>query len=264
MLVPLVAAIRFLLGAHRAGRVVIIALSATGLMSVPFATGGQAVGMVNAAMGCIGCAAVRSAIAPPYPNEHDNSYTGGPLAYATPGSDVVTRSENAITINDARPLEAPTRVRLHHFLQPYEVIKQVDRHAVQSRIKEAASNKKQPARRAPPPPKNFGMARITPSTFAGLPSVFSSVQPPLDPAPADAAQLRNRAMTKGQKVEAAHEVNSIDLAADPPSPGQATSITASQNVSAQALAVIAGALAGAAVGLFLISWLAIGGNFRVR
>jgi hypothetical protein len=39
-------------------------------------------------------------------------------------------------------------------------------------------------------------------------------------------------------------------------------MTTSQNVSPQALAVIAGALAGAAVGLFLISWLEIGRDFR--
>jgi hypothetical protein len=41
-------------------------------------------------------------------------------------------------------------------------------------------------------------------------------------------------------------------------------MTASQNVSAQALSVIAGALAGVAVGLFLISWLEIGRDFQVR
>lgn len=51
---------------------------------------------------------------------------------------------------------------------------------------------------------------------------------------------------------------------DPPGREQATSMTASQNVSAQALSVVTGALAGAAIGLFLISWLEIGGDFQVR
>jgi hypothetical protein len=41
-------------------------------------------------------------------------------------------------------------------------------------------------------------------------------------------------------------------------------MTASLNVSPQALSVIAGALAGAAFGLFLISWLGIGRDFQVR
>ena len=137
---------------------------------------------------------------------------------------------------------------------------------LKSRIKQAAPNKKQPARRAPPPPKDIGVTGLTRSTIAALPPVFSSVQPPLNPAPADAAQLANRAVLKGGKVEivSADEVNGIDLAADPSGPGQAKSITASQNVSAQALSVVAGALAGVAVGLFLISWLEIGGNFQVR
>jgi hypothetical protein len=241
MPVPLIAAITSLRGAHRARLLVIIWLWATGLMSVPFATDGQASGLVDAAVGCVGCAAVSSAAAPPYPDERDNGYAGGPLAYATPGNDVVARTENAITINDALPLEAPTQIRLHRFLQPYEVIKQFDRPAVQSRLKQAAPNKKQPATRAPPAPKDIGVTGLTLSTFVALPRIFTSVQPPLNPAPADAAQVAN-----------------------PPGPGQATSVTASQNVSAQALSVIAGALAGAAVGLFLISWLEIGGNFQVR
>ena len=162
--------------------------------------------------------------------ERDNGYTGGPLAYATPGNDVVTRTENAITINDARPLEAPTQIRLHRFLQPYEVIKQVDRDAVGSRIKQAAPNKKQPARLTPPPPKDIGVTGTTRSTFAALPPVFTPVQPPLNPAPADAAQLANRAVVKDRNVEtvSAHAVNGIDLAGDPRAPGQATSMTASQ------------------------------------
>ena len=138
MPVPLVAAIRSLRGAHRARLLVIIWLWAAGLMSVPFATDAQALGIADAAIGCVGCAAVNLAAAPPYPDERDNGYTGGPLAYATPGNDVVARTENAITINDALPLEAPTQIRLHRFLRPYEVIKQFDRHAVQSRIKQAA------------------------------------------------------------------------------------------------------------------------------
>ena len=127
-------------------------------------------------------------------------------------------------------------------------------------------NKKQPARRAPPPPKDIGVTGTTRSTFAALPPVFTPVQPPLNPAPADAAQLANRAVVEGRNVEivAADEVNSIDLGADPRAPGQARSMTPSQNVSAQALSVVAGALAGVAVGLFLISWLEIGGNFQVR
>ena len=228
MPVPFVAAITSLRGAHRARFLVIIWLWATGLMSVPLATAGQALGLVDAAVGCVGCAAVNSAAALPYPDERDNGYTGGPLAYATPGDDVVARTENAITINDALPLEAPTQIRLHRFLQPY------------ARINEAPTNKKQPARRASPPPKDIGVTGLTLSTFVALPRIFTSVQPPLNPAPADAAQVAN-----------------------PPGPGQATSVTASQNVSAQALSVIAGALAGAAVGLFLVSWLEIGGNFQV-
>ena len=70
----------------------------------------------------------------------------------------VMRPDYAITINNARPLEAPKHVRLHHFLQPYEVIKRDDRQAVQSQTKDAAANKKQAAKRAPPPPKNIGVA----------------------------------------------------------------------------------------------------------
>ena len=135
MPVPFVAAITSLRGAHRARFLVIIGLWATGLMSVPFATDGQALGLVDTAVGCVGCAAISSAAAPPYPDERDNGYTGGPLAYATAGDDVVARTENAITINDALPLEAPTQIRLHPFLQPYEVIKQFDRPAVQSRYR---------------------------------------------------------------------------------------------------------------------------------
>jgi hypothetical protein len=211
--------------------------------------------MDDATVGCIGCAGINAATAPPYSDEGDNRYSGGPLAYATPGDNGAARTENAITINDARPFEAPTQIRLHRFLQPYEVIKQIDRHAVQSRIKQAASNKKQPARRALPPPPDIGAPGTTPSTFAALPL-----------RPADAAQLANGAVVEGRNLEivSADEVNSIDLAADPSGPGQAKSMTASQNISPQPLAVIAGALAGAAVGLFLISWLEIGGNFQVR
>ena len=116
MPVPLVAAIRSLRGAHRARLLVIIWLWAAGLMSVPFATDAQALGIVDAAVGCVGCAAANLAAAPPYPDKRDNGYTGGPLAYATPGNDVVARTENAITINDALPLEAPTQIRLHPLL----------------------------------------------------------------------------------------------------------------------------------------------------
>lgn len=258
MPVPLVAAIGSWRGAHRARLLVTILLGAIGLMSVPFATNTQAVG-------CVACAATSSAAAPPYAGERDRGYSGGPLAYATPGNDVVMRTENAITINDARPLEAPTQIRLHRFLQPYEVIKQFDQNALQWRIKQAAPNKKQPANRTPPAPKDIGVTTITQSTFAALPPVFA-VQPPLDPAPADAAQLANRAVVKGGKVEivSADEVNGNDFAGNPRAPGQATNMTASQNVSAQALSVIAGALAGVAVGLFLISWLEIGRDFQVR
>ncbi len=118
---PSVAAIRFLRGAHRARFLVIIWLWATGLMSLPLATDGRALGLVDTAVGCIGCAAINSAAAPPYPNARNDGYTGGPLAYATPGSDVVAPTEDAITINDARPFEAPTQIRLHRFLQPYGV-----------------------------------------------------------------------------------------------------------------------------------------------
>jgi hypothetical protein len=260
---PLVAAIRSFRGAHRA-RFLLIICSATGLMSVPFATDGQALGLVDAPVGCVGCVTVSSAAAPPYQDEGDNRYSGGTWAYATPGDDVMARTENAITIKDARPFEAPTQIRLHRFLQPYEVIKPVDRHAGQSRIKQAAPNKKQPTRRAPsPPPKDIGVTGTTQSPFAALLPVFTSVQPPLNPPPADAAQLANRAVVKGRTVEivSADKVNSIDLDAERPGPGQAKSMTASQRVSAQALSVIAGALAGVVVGLFLISWLEIGGDF---
>jgi hypothetical protein len=259
MLFPLVAAIRALRAGHRARFLVIICFWAIGFMSVPFATEAQALGLVDAPIGCVGCAAVNSSAAPPC--SRDNGYSGGPLAYATPGDDTVARPDNAITINDPLPLEAPTQIRLRRFLQPYEVIKQIDRHAVQPRTKQAAPKKKQPTRRAPsPPPKDIG---TTQSPFAALPPVFTSVQSPLDRAPADAAQLANRAVVKGRTVEivSADKVNSIDLDAERPGPGQAKSTTASQRVSAQALSVIAGALAGVVVGLFLISWLEIGGDF---
>jgi hypothetical protein len=91
--------------------------------------------------------------------------------------------------------------------------KQVDRHAVQSRIKQAAPNKKQPVRHAPPPPKEIGVTGIMRGTIDARPPVFTSVEP----APADAVQLANRAVVKGGKVEivAADEVNSIDRAAAP-------------------------------------------------
>jgi hypothetical protein len=203
-------------------------------MSVPFASDAQALRLVDTPIGC--CTAISSPAAPPYPDARSNGYTNAPLAYATPGDDVVARPENAITIKAARPFEAPTQVRLYHFLQPYEVLKQVDRHAVQSRIKQVGPDKKQPARRAPPPPKDIGM------TFAALPP------------PADAARLDNRTVVEGRNLEivSADEVNRIDLAADPRASGRAKSMTASQIVSPQALSVITGALAGAAVGLFLI------------
>ena len=266
MPVPFVAAITSLRGAHRARFLVIMWLWATGLLSVPLATDGRALGLVDTAVGCIGCAAINSAAAPPYPNGRDDGYTGGPLAYATAGDDVVARTENAITINDARPFEAPTQIRLHRFLQPYEVIKQFDRHAVQSRIKQATANKNQPAKSAPAPPKSIGLTGITPSTFVAPPPVFTSGQSPLNPAPADAAQFANRAGATVRKLEivSADAVNRIDVATEPRVPGQATDMTTSQNVSPQTLSVIAGALAGAAFGLFLISWLEIGRNFQVR
>jgi hypothetical protein len=254
---PLVAAIRSLREAHRARLLVIFWLGATGLVSVPFATEAQALGLVDAAGGCVACPAA-SAAAAPYSGQRDSGYPSGPLAYATPGNDVVRRTENAITINDARPFAAPTQIRLHRFLQPYEVIKQIDRDAVGSRINQAAPNKKRPARLAPPPPKDIGVTGTTGSTFAALPPVFTPVQSPLNPAPADAAKDQNVG------IVSAHAVNSIDLAADPRAPGQATSMTASLNVSPQALSVIAGALAGVAVGLFLISWLQIGRDLQVR
>jgi hypothetical protein len=257
MRVPLLAAIRAFRGVHRA-RLVIIGLWATGLMSVPFAAEGQGLGLVDAPI-CVGCAAVNSAAVSPDSGERDDGYS--PLAYATPEDDAVARTEDAITINDARPFEAPAQISLHRFLQPYEVIKPFDRHAVQSRSIGAAPNKEQPAGRAPPAPNDIGVTGTTRSPFAGLPRVFTTLQPSLNPAPADAAQLADRAVVKDPNVEiiAADEVNSIDLAADPRVPGQATTMTTSQNVSPQAAAVIAGALAGAAVGLFLISWLEIGG-----
>src|SRR5207253_8075039 len=114
------------------------------------------------------------------------------------------------------PLEAPTQIRLHRFLQPYEVIKQFDQNALQWRIKQAAPNKKQPANRTPPAPKDIGVTTITQSTFAALPPVFA-VQPALDPASADAVQLANRAVVKGGKVEivSADEVNGNDFAGNP-------------------------------------------------
>jgi hypothetical protein len=142
---------------------------------------------------------------------------------------------NAIAINDARPLEAPTQIRLHRFLQPYEVIKQVDRHAAQSRSSRAPQikNNRQGVQHRRP---NVGVTSTTPSTFAALPPVFTFVQSPLNPAPADAAQLANRAVVNGRTVEivSAHAVNSINLAADPRVP-EATSMTASQNVSGAGL-----------------------------
>jgi hypothetical protein len=237
-----------------------------GRMPVPFAFDAQALGLVDAPIGYFHCATVDLATTPPYSDERDNGYTGRPLAYATPGDDVVARTENAITINDARPFEAPTQIRLHRFLQPYEVIKQFDRHAVQSRIKQATANKKQPAKSAPAPPKSIWLTGITPSTFVAPPPVFTSGQSPLNPAPADAAQFANRAGATVRKLEivSADAVNRSDVATEPRVPGQATDMTTSQNVSPQTLSVIAGALAGAAFGLFLISWLEIGRNFQVR
>jgi hypothetical protein len=266
MPVSLVAALRSLRGAKRGRLLVISWLWAAGLMSVPFTTDAQALGTVDAPIGCVGCAAVNAGVAPPRSDERDTAYTGGQLAYATPGDDVVARTENAITINDARPFAAPTQIRLHRFLQPYQVIKQTDRHAAQPRTKQAAPKKKQSARRTPPPPKDIGVIGVTPSTSAALSAVFTSVQSPPNPAPAEAAQLANGAVVKGQQIEivSADEVNTIDLSADRLGPGQAKGINAGRNVSAQALAVIAGALAGAAFGLFLISWLEIGENLKVR
>jgi hypothetical protein len=171
---------------------------------------------------------------------------------------MVVRTNNAISVNDARPLEAPKRVRPHHFLQPYEVISRNDRPAVHSRMKEAAPNRKQPAKRAPPPPTTAH------TTFAALPAVFTPVQPVLDPTPRSAAQVPNMILGKGRQVEivSADELNSIDLAAAAPAPEQATRVAASQSFLAQTVSIIAGALAGAAVGLFLISWLEIGTNFQ--
>src|SRR5205823_2076419 len=136
---------------------------------------------------------------------------------------------NAITINDTRPFEAPTQIRLHRFLHPYEVIKPVDRRPVQPRVKRGG--------RPPPPPKELGVTGTTRTSTLLLP-VFTSVRPPLDPAPADAAQFPNGAVLPD-------EIHSVDL---PPTPGQEAGRAASQNLSPQALSVIAGALAGAAFG----------------
>jgi hypothetical protein len=232
--------IRSLLGAQRARFLMILTLWATGLMSVVFASEAQALRVVDAGG--------------PYD-------IGGELAYANPENDVAKWPTYAITIDDARSLEAAKRVRLHHFLQPYEVMKPDDRPAVQWQIKEAASNKKRPARHAPPPPTTAH------STFAALPAVFMPTQPPLSPAPGSAARVPNIVLGNGQQVEivSPDELNSIDLAADARAPEQATRVAAaSPSLLAQALSIIGGALAGLAVGLFLMRWLAIGTDFQPR
>jgi hypothetical protein len=261
-LVASLVAIRSLLGAHRAGLLVILTLWATGLMSVGLAGEAQALGMMDAAVGCIGCAAVSSTVASPYADGHDRDYVGGLLAYATPENDAIARTDNAISVDNGRPLEAPKRVRLHHFLYPYEVMKPDNQPVVQARNKEAAPNRKpKPARRAPPPSPT-----TTQSTYAALPAVFTPAQPLLDPTPRSAAPVRSMILGKGQQVEivSADELNSIDLAIAAPAPERVTQLVASQRQLAQTASIMAGALAGVAVGLFLISWLEIGGNFQPR
>jgi hypothetical protein len=268
-LVAALVAIRSLLGAYSAGLLVILTLWAMGVMSGGLAGEAQALGVVTTggpsmmySSDCFGCTVVSSAVASLWSDESDANDTGGLLAYATPENDAIGRTDNAISSDDARPLEAPKRVRLHHFLYPYEVMKPDNQPVVQARNKEAAPNRKpKPARRAPPPPPT-----TTQSTFAALPAVFRPVQPLLDSAPRSAAPVPSMILGKGQQVEivSADELNSIDLAVAAPAPEQVTQRVASQRQLAQTASIMAGALAGVAVGLFLISWLEIGGNFQPR
>jgi hypothetical protein len=91
--------------------------------------------------------------------------------------------------------------------------------------------------------------------------------PALNAAPLSATHVPNIVAVKGQRVEivSPDEVNGIDLAADAPgleradvrSARPATSVSASPTLLAQALSVIAGALAALAVGLFLIGRTAV-------
>jgi len=87
-------------------------------------------------------------------------------------------------------------------------------------------------------------------------------RPPLDAAAVSAVLTPKVVVVNGQQIEivSADELNTIDLTADTPSLEQAgvrsppIGTRATTTLLAQALPLIAGALAGLSVGLFLIRW----------
>jgi hypothetical protein len=85
-------------------------------------------------------------------------------------------------------------------------------------------------------------------------------RPPLDAAAVSAVLTPKVVVVNGQQIEivSADELNTIDLTADTPSfagvPSSPIGTRATTTLLAQALPLIAGALAGLSVGLFLIRW----------
>jgi hypothetical protein len=114
------------------------------------------------------------------------------------------------------------------------------------------------------------VANINPRTSSALPSIGTLGPPALNEAPVRAKPVPKVVVVKGQRVEivSPDEVNSIDLAADVSRLEQADVQFAPRTASggptlqAQALSVMAGALAGLAVGLFLIGWRSVRISWR--
>jgi hypothetical protein len=173
-------AIGSFVGAHRTSLMVIAILFATALTSAVFA--GE-----------------RRGLAPADSDDSFSGYASGPLAYANPENDAVTRTYYGDRVH------APQRDHTVH--------------------------------------RTIG-------------------RPALNATPMSARSVPNVIVGNGRRVEivSPDEVNSIDLAADAPgldradmrSARQAANVSASPTLLAQALSVIAGALAALAVGLFLI------------
>jgi hypothetical protein len=241
------------------GRLLLIAVAilfATGLTSVAFAgewrdLAGDGVPSMYA-IGCIGCTSESYSVPSRYADELHRGYVGRPFAYANPETDAVTRSYYGA------PAQVSSRAHVvHRTIKSRQANGRSHRRAVEPRMKtshhqakRAVARAKKLARRERPLAGNVRVA----STFAALPVLVTGSRSAFNAAPVIPRPVPNIVVVNGQRVDivSPDEVNSIDLATNATGLEQAANVSASPTLLAQALSVIAGALAAVAVGLLLI------------
>ena len=250
-------AIRFLIGAHRPRLIAVTIFFATGLTSVAFAGERRDLARIPSmiyASGCVGCTSLSYAVPSPHADDIYRGYVDGPFAYANPETDVVTRSYYG-----APTLASPRAHVVHRTSKSRQVSGRSHRHAVEPRMKTSHHQSKRAVARAKKLTRRdrplAGNVRVA-STFAALPAHVTRSRSAFSAAPTISPPASNVVVVNGRQVEivSPEEINSIDLAAGVPGLEQAASVGASPTLLAQALSVIAGALAAVAFGLFLIRW----------